>query len=101
MTTDRYGIYGPGPDDAAYTGAFAPLPKAYEVITTPHHYSRFAIEPIRFICENKLDWFQGNVVKYVCRHDAKNGIEDLKKAARYLEMYIKFLQGDKDWSEAP
>ena len=54
-------------------------------IRFPPHYTRCKIEPIRFIAENGLDWFQGNVVKYVCRHDAKNGIEDLKKAQRYLE----------------
>src|SRR5262245_5708113 len=57
-------------------------------VNLPEHYARFAIEPIRFIGENKLDWFQGNIVKYVLRHDAKNGIEDLHKARRYLDMYI-------------
>ena len=69
-------------------------------IRFPPHYTRCKIEPIRFIAENGLDWFQGNVVKYVCRHDAKNGIEDLKKAQRYLEMYIKYLSGDADWWKA-
>ena len=69
-------------------------------IRLPQHYARFKIEPIRFIAENGLDWFQGNVVKYVCRHDAKNGIADLKKAQRYLEMYIKYLSGDADWWKA-
>lgn len=67
----------------------------------PQHYTRFKIEPIHFITENRLDWFQGNVVKYVCRHDAKNGIEDLKKARRYLDMYIKYLEGDPKWAELP
>jgi hypothetical protein len=67
----------------------------------PKHYARFAIEPIRFIVENKLDWFQGNIVKYTCRYDAKNGIEDLQKAARYNEMQKKFLSGDPDWWKHP
>jgi hypothetical protein len=70
-------------------------------VTLPDHYARFKIEPITFICENKLDFFQGNIVKYVCRHDAKNGIEDLKKAKRYLEMYIKYLQDDPTWPAKP
>jgi hypothetical protein len=63
----------------------------------PKHYARFKIEPISFICENGLNFFQGNVVKYVLRHDAKNGLEDIRKAKRYLEMYEKYLQGDKEW----
>lgn len=29
---------------------------------------------------------KGNVLKYVFRHQGKNGVEDLKKAARYIEM---------------
>lgn len=66
-------------------------------VTLPHHYARFKIEPIRFSIENNLNGFQFNIVKYILRHDAKNGIEDLKKARRYLEMFIKFMEGDEDW----
>lgn len=67
-------------------------------VTFPDHYGRFKIEPIYFAAENKLDFFQSNVVKYVCRHDAKNGDEDLAKAIRYLVMYRRFLLGDPDWA---
>lgn len=81
--------------------AAAPLPPppqpAPDNVTLPGHYGRFKIEPIRFAAENGLDFFQSNVVKYVCRHDAKNGIEDLKKARRYLDMYIAFKEGREDW----
>lgn len=55
---------------------------------TPHHYTRFAIQPITFISENRLGFLAGNVIKYVCRHDAKNGLEDLMKARRYLDELI-------------
>ena len=55
---------------------------------TPHHYTRFTIQPITFISENHLDFLTGNVIKYVCRHDAKNGLEDLMKARRYLDELI-------------
>lgn len=67
----------------------------------PDHYHRFPIEPIRFIVENKLDWFQGNVLKYTCRHDAKNGLEDIDKAVRYLEMYKLYLSGGTNWWVKP
>lgn len=69
-------------------------------VNLPKHYARFKIEPIRFICENGLNFFQGNIVKYTLRHDAKNGLEDIKKAIRYAQMYFKFLSGDPDWWKA-
>lgn len=73
---------------------------ANDNVNLPHHYARFKIEPIRFICENGLNFFQGNIVKYTLRHDAKNGLEDIKKAIRYAQMYFKFLSGDPDWWRA-
>lgn len=60
---------------------------------SPDHYARFKIEPIDFIEKNNLGFSAGNVVKYVCRYDAKNGIEDLKKAKRYLEFLIAKEEG--------
>lgn len=64
----------------------------------PQHYARYKIEPIRFSIENELDGFQFNIIKYVCRHPFKNKREDLRKAMRYLEMYIKFVYDkDPDW----
>lgn len=70
-------------------------------VVLPKHYARFPIEPVRFCMENGLDPFQFNIIKYTCRHSAKNGIEDLKKAKRYIEMYIDFLEGDPNWWMAP
>jgi hypothetical protein len=71
-----------------------------DMVNLPPHYARFKIEPIRFIAENKLDWFQGNIVKYTCRHDAKNGQEDIRKTIRYANMYLLYLQGNPDWWKA-
>jgi len=36
----------------------------------------------------------GNVIKYIMRHQHKNGLEDLKKAAWYLDRVIKDMDGD-------
>jgi len=36
-----------------------------------------------------MDYFQGNVIKYVTRFKMKNGVEDLKKAEWYLQRLIK------------
>lgn len=35
------------------------------------------------------DYFQGQITKYIMRWKHKNGIEDLKKAAHYLQKYIE------------
>lgn len=56
---------------------------------SPSHYSRFPIQPIEFIRKNRLDFLQANIIKYVCRHDAKNGLEDLMKARQYLDWLIE------------
>lgn len=34
----------------------------------------------------------GNVIKYVCRHDRKNGVEDLEKARWYLDRYLSEIK---------
>lgn len=63
----------------------------------PSHYQRFAIEPLVFIEENNLPFWAGNVIKYVCRHDAKDGLRDLKKAREYLDKKIRRMEGVEDW----
>ncbi len=52
------------------------------------HYKDMKIQPIDFIVDNNIPFIEGNVIKYVCRWRAKNGIEDLKKAIHYLEILI-------------
>lgn len=53
------------------------------------HY-KTAIQPVDYIHANSLDFFEGNVVKYVTRHKKKNGAEDIRKAIHYLEMILQF-----------
>lgn len=55
----------------------------------PNHYTQWKIEPITFIMQNELPFAVGNVIKYVMRYKAKNGLEDLKKARRYIDMIIE------------
>lgn len=72
-------------------------PKDVDMVNLPPHYAQFKIEPIRFAQENGLDFLQANVIKYLVRWKAKNGLEDLAKALRCLEMYIEFVKGNPDW----
>jgi hypothetical protein len=53
-----------------------------------NHYKNFTIQPYEFISKNNLSFFQGCVVKYVCRYLNKNGIEDLEKIKHYCELEI-------------
>jgi hypothetical protein len=53
------------------------------------HYRRGDIEPIQYILANKLDFCEGNVVKYITRWRHKNGIEDLRKARHYIDFLIE------------
>lgn len=91
-----------GPVVRYYRGKLIPPVRAAaespaDAVILPHHYSRFKIEPVRFIAENGIPFMPGNVIKYVCRHDAKNGVEDLKKARRYLDMMIAKAEKNEDW----
>jgi hypothetical protein len=58
------------------------------------HYKDMAIQPSEFIVQNKLDWYQGNVIKYVVRHDQKNGKQDLEKAIHYLQLMIEYYYSE-------
>ena len=58
------------------------------------HYKDMAIQPFEFISKNELTFFQGYVVKYVCRYKQKNGIQDLEKIIHNCELEIKKLRDD-------
>ena len=59
------------------------------------HYQQ-AIEPIDFILANDMGYCEGNVIKYVSRHQRKNGKEDILKAIHYLEFILEDQYGDEE-----
>lgn len=61
----------------------------YDAVENPEHYAQHAIQPIEFIMANNLGYCEANVIKYVCRFNLKNGVEDLKKARNYLNILIE------------
>lgn len=75
-----------------FTELIEPAP---EDIRQQNHYARFPIQPVVFIAENNLDFLTGNIIKYVLRHDAKDGLKDLEKARHYLDMLIQKTKGEK------
>jgi hypothetical protein len=57
------------------------------------HYKDMAIQPAEFIHKNKIGFLEGNIIKYVCRHAAKGGIQDLDKAMHYLMLLMEWQYG--------
>ena len=64
-------------------------PNALDKQTGGSHYKDAAIQPIEYIHANSLGFIEGNIVKYITRHKAKNGIEDIKKIKHYCDLLIE------------
>jgi len=58
-------------------------------VNHPSHYRSNGMEVIDVIEAFKLNFFEGNIIKYILRHGKKNGLEDLNKAKWYLERLIE------------
>ena len=65
----------------------------------PNHYHKGGLEcfdVIKAITGDKYEGFlAGNVIKYIFRYQDKNGVEDCKKAAVYIDKLIKELQNEQ------
>lgn len=55
------------------------------------HYTDLPHQPLDLIAGLDLDFFQGNVVKYLTRYKFKGGTADLRKAADYCRKAHAFL----------
>ena len=53
------------------------------------HYLKYKIHPSKFVIENKLLFPEASVIKYIVRHQDKDGKEDLLKAIHFIEMIIE------------
>ena len=62
---------------------------AYKKQIGGSHYSKFKVQPSKFINDNKLLFAEGNAIKYICRHTHKGGKQDLLKAKHYIDMIIE------------
>lgn len=66
---------------------------------SPAHYQRGSIQVWDFIADQKLDYFLGNVVKYVCRAGHKKyeeELDDLLKAKAYIEKRIALTSASRN-----
>jgi len=63
-------------------------------VNHPKHYTQGKIEVIDFILDQKMPYLESNVIKYICRHRYKNGLEDLKKAQWYINKLIEVTENE-------
>lgn len=76
-------------------------PEIIDNINKPSHYQgRFGMESINalrnFMTDEQLKVFlMGNSLKYILRHQKKNGLEDLKKARKNLDWLIEEMEKTK------
>lgn len=54
-----------------------------------NHYKNMKIQPVEFAMANNLNFLQGCIIKRVCRHGSKNGLEDLMKAKHEIDLLIE------------
>jgi hypothetical protein len=68
---------------------------SHDPVNHPQHYTSHpsGVECIQ-VTEH-MNFNIGNAVKYLWRADHKNGLEDLKKAAWYINREIQRLGGEK------
>ena len=65
--------------------------EALKVQVGGDHYKDCGIQPVEYIHSNDLNYFEGNVIKYITRHRTKGeGKKDIEKAIHYAEMILKF-----------
>ena len=77
------------------------MSKQDDMVIKPSHYERWNIEPVTFIMLNDMEFWRGNVIKYIARAGFKDDeIQDLLKAKRYIDMRINQLENGKEITDA-
>lgn len=59
------------------------------------HYKDLKIQPIEYVMANDMNYCEANIVKYVTRHHAKGGREDIEKVIHYAQLLLEMKYGDK------
>ena len=69
----------------------APMQGTADDQTPPWYQGGNGLQPLDVIDAFGLDFYLGNAVKYICRHNRKNGTGDgdLLKARHYLDLAIR------------
>ena len=57
------------------------------------HYKDMPIQPAEFITKNNIPYLEGCAIKYIVRHQEKNGEEDIDKAIHVLQLIKEIRYG--------
>jgi hypothetical protein len=64
-----------------------------DLINQPPHYTQAAIEPIDYIRAHSMSFCEGNIIKYLTRHNHKaTPMQDLLKCRFYINKLIEDLE---------
>ena len=79
-----------------YNLVFEGVTTSYDTVTCPEHYTKTSIECIDAMIETQgkeavKAFCICNAFKYIWRHNLKNGDEDIKKAAWYLNKAVELM----------
>ena len=55
------------------------------------HYERLKIQPVKLFVQYKLNWFQGEAIKYPSRFPYKGGLNDLQKSVHIMDMALEYF----------
>lgn len=53
------------------------------------HYKTLKVQPVELIMSNHLGYCEGAVVKYLTRWRDKGGLEDVRKAAHFVQILLE------------
>jgi len=71
-------------------GSSKPCSKPLDSQVGGNHYKDCSIQPVQYIHANKLDYLEGNVIKYITRHRTKGqGKKDIEKAIHYAQLILE------------
>tara|TARA_Y100001951_G_C11165703_1_gene197341 strand:+ start:224 stop:466 length:243 start_codon:yes stop_codon:yes gene_type:complete len=61
------------------------------------HYKSCGIQPVEYIYANDLNYFEGNIIKYITRHRTKGeGRKDIEKVIHYAELILQLEYEESD-----
>lgn len=61
----------------------------------PYHYNKYPIQPFEFLYKNGIAFPECDIINYLVRWTDKDGLEDLYKAKRLLEMLIEQVEEEE------
>lgn len=71
------------------------MAKSLDIQVGGNHYKGLKMQPAELIASLGLDFFSGNILKYISRYKNKGGLEDLRKAEHYVMLKMDLLPEHK------